>query len=418
MMRLVPSLLVAGSVLAVASAVRAQAPSLPPAPVPIGAYGPSQNAASFQNAPSPTSSNPNYAPPPTYGGDSFRTAPPLPATAPYDGPPPTRLGPPPDPAMTGQPPFSRLGPPPDPALGPPPGPPPFMTSEQAAERERIFFLSWNERPGWFLGLETSIVGPHVMNRLYQNVNRNDGVTDFIHLPGADLGGTVSPRFDVGYRFGEDWGGLVFSYRFLLAEGRLRYVDDFDMPVGTLNSRLDLQTFDFDYATRDFLLGAHWEMRARVGARIGYAYFDSTEGDVFAPNDPTRPLLFVSTRTSNRFVGAGPHALVEFEHRFRSRSVSPFARVEGSLLFGKVQQGFSETLVQGPDSAFGSVSPSSTQAVPVLQTEVGLRWRPTWHDNWSFAAGYTYEQWWGLGNAGGSKAEIWSQGCFLRGEVMF
>jgi hypothetical protein len=257
-----------------------------------------------------------------------------------------------------------------------------------------------------------------MNRLYQGVERNDGITDFIHLPSADLGGTVSPRFDVGYRFGEDCGGVVFSYRFLIAQGCLQYIDDFGLPVGSLNSKLDLQTFDFDYATRDFQLGSHWEVRGRAGARIGYAYFDSNDNEVFVPGNPTRPLLFAGTFTSNRFVGAGPHALVEIEHWFRSRCLSGFARVEGSLLIGKVQQQFTESLVQGPDSAFGTVSPSATQTVPVLQTEIGFRWRPTWHDNWSFAAGYTFEQWWAVGNAAGSTAQIWSQGCFLRGEVMF
>jgi hypothetical protein len=332
--------------------------------------------------------------------------------------------------MTGQPPYPRLGPPPDPTLGVPPippfpgsptvsGPPPgFITTEQAAERERIFFLSWNERPGWFIGLETSIVGPHVKNRLYQTINLNDGETDALHLPSADLGGTVSPRFDVGYRFGENSGAVLVSYRFLTIEGRLQYIDEFDMPVGSLESRLDIQTIDLDYATRDFQLGSHWEVRGRVGGRFGYAFFDSNDRQIFTPNDPTLPLLFDSVRTSNRFVGAGPHALLEIEHRFRSRSLSGFARVEGSLLIGQVQQEFSETLVQGPDSAFGSVSPKATQAVPVLQTELGLRWRPTWHDNWSFALGYTYEQWWSLGSAGGSKAEIWSQGAFVRGEFMF
>ena len=76
-------------------------------------------------------------------------------------------------------------------------------------------------------------------------------------------------------------------------------------------------------------------------------------------------------------------------------------------------------MQGSDSAFGSVSPSSTQAVPVLQTEIGLRWRPSWHDNWSFAVGYTYEQWWSVGNAAGSTAQIWVPGLLpaRRGHVL-
>jgi Legionella pneumophila major outer membrane protein precursor len=429
MTRLMSKLFVAGSFIAIASLGRVGAQGLPPAPVPIGSDG---TAAPGSGSQYPSTRQgavvPNYTPPQPYNGQQYgNPVPPPPAPGlSYDAPPPySRLGPPPDPTPLGQQPPPRLGPPPDssmtaPPYPPPQGPPPFVTPEQAAERERIFFLSWSERPGWFFNVETAIVGPHVMNRLGQTINLSDGETDPIHLPSAELGGTLSPRFELGYRFGENKGALLVSYRFLTIEGSVTDVDEFSgLPTGSMDSRLDMQTIDFDYATRDFQLGANWEVRGRVGARIGYAYFDSKDNEVFVPDDPTQPLLFDGIKTSNRFVGAGPHALVELErHIGRHSSLSTFARVEGSLLIGQVKQDFEETLVQGSDSAFGSVSPTSTQVVPVLQTELGLRWRPTWHDNIDFAMGYTYEQWWGLGNAAGSKAEIWSQGFFFRGEFMF
>lgn len=424
-MRLVPSLLIAGSVLAVASVSSAHAQGLPSAPVPIAADGSSPTGSAYQAPSAQPATNPYYSPPLPINDPRFGYPPPLPPPGfPYNAPPPySRLGPPPDPSMNGQQPYPPLGPPPDPSTLPPlppPGPPPFITSEQAAERERIFFLSWNERPGWFVGVETSIVGPHVMNRLAQGINLSDGETDYLHLPSAELGGTLSPRFDLGYRFGENWGAVLVSYKFLLAEGTVQDIDEFSgLPTGSMHSNLDVQTIDFDYATRDFQLGSNWAVRGRVGARIGYAYFDSNDQEFYAPNDPTQPLLFDAIKISNKFFGAGPHSLFEVERRVGYHAtLSTFARVEGALLIGRVQQQFEETLVQGPDSAFGSVSPRSTQAVPVLQTEIGLRWRPTWHDNWDFAMGYTYEQWWGLGNAEGSKAEIWSQGFFFRGEFMF
>jgi hypothetical protein len=418
MMRLVPSWLILALIVTVSFLGSAQAQPLPSAPVPIGADG--SGSAGYQN----------------------QTPPPLPATGIYDSQPaPSRLGayvpqtpstglgPPPGTAPMGQPPAGPPGWQPDPSMTappyppppypPPPSPPPLIPSDQAIERERIFFLSCKERPGWFFNVETSIVGPHVMNRLYQNINLSDGETDSLHLPSADLGGTVAPRFEFGYRFGENAGAVLVSYRFLTAEGTIQYFDPTDgFPTGSLDSLLDLQTIDFDYASRDWHLGSHWDIRGRLGVRIGYAYFDSRDQEVFTPNDPTLPLLFDSIKTSNRFIGAGPHAMLEVEHHFRSPSLSIFAQVEGSLLIGQIQQEFDETLVQGPDSAFGSISPRATQAVPVLQTEVGFRWRPAWHDNWAFAIGYTYEQWWAVGSAAGSKAEIWSQGAFLRGEFMF
>jgi hypothetical protein len=311
-----------------------------------------------------------------------------------------------------------------PTYPPPPYPPetlpaPVITAEQAVERERVYFLSWHERPGWYLDLEASIVGPHVMNRLYQKINLSDGGRDYLHLPSADLGGTIAPRLELGYRFGENLGALLVSYRFLTSKGIINYYDGSNgMPTGRLESRLDMQTLDLDYATRDIQLGRTWELRGRIGARVGYAYFDSNDQEVYFPYDPADPLLFNSIKTSNRFAGAGPHALLELEHRLRSPALSVFSRVEGSLLIGQVEQEFEESLAQGSAFAYGAASPRSTQSVPVLQTQFGLRWRPTWHDNWNFAVGYTYEQWWSVGNAGGSTAQIWSQGCFLRGEVMF
>jgi hypothetical protein len=417
MMRLVPSWLIVASIVTAFSVETARAQPLPAAPVPIGADGTGSGSSPFR-APAALPSTGIYdSQPAPSRADSYG--------APVPG---TGLGPPPGAVVPGQPPAfhpdipadpSMLAPPYPPPPYPPPTNPPFITTEQAAERERIFFLSWQERPGWYFNVETSIVGPHVMNRLYQNVRLSDGGSDFLHLENANLGGTLSPRFELGYRFGENLGALLISYRFLSSEGTINYFDPSNgLPTGSLDSRLDMQTFDFDYATRDWQLGRSWELRGRVGARIGYAYFDSRDQEVYFPNDPTLPLLFDSIKTSNRFVGAGPHALLELEHRFRSPSLSAFARLEGSLLIGQAEQQFEEVLVQGPASAAGSVSPRTTQAVPVLQTEIGLRWRPAWHDNWNFAVGYTYEQWWSLGSVAGSKAEIWSQGCFLRGEVMF
>src|SRR5258708_13344 len=75
---------------------------------------------------------------------------------------------------------------------------------------------WDARPeGLFATLETSIVGAHVKNRLVNSVQIGDLFTDTVRLPSAELGGTVSPRFELGYRLPETYGEFLASYRFLI-----------------------------------------------------------------------------------------------------------------------------------------------------------------------------------------------------------
>ena len=159
--------------------------------------------------------------------------------------------------------------------------------------------------------------------------------------------------------------------------------------------------------------------AGAGARLGYVYFDSVGAGVYVADDAAADPLFDGQKVTNTFVGAGPHLLSEGEYRLGSRSLSLYGRVEGSYLFGQVRQHFEETFIENGNTTFGSTDVSSTQAVPIVQTEIGLKWRPRWwYDRWTFALGYTFEQWWNIGNAGGSKAELWSQGGFFRGEFAF
>lgn len=370
------------SVLAAMTATgRAQESLLPPAPVAV------------KSEPNATASAPAT---PTYPS----IPPPLPQVG--LAPPPLPLGPPP--------------------LPPPYPPPPLPPIEPIAGSAPVYVGAWSSHPGWFFNVETAIVGPHVRSQLSQTFPLSDGTTDVLSLPSVNLGGTVAPRFDLGYRFFEDAGGIVFSYRFLVAQGRcIEYNSPYLYypPAPTVESNLNVQSFDWDYLSRDYRWGENWTMRWRGGARLGYVYFDSRAAGVYVADTPTNDPLYDWAKVSNRFVGAGPHLLMELERQLGSRRWSLYGRVEGALLIGEIHQQFAESFVENNLSASGVADVSATRLVPVLQTELGLKWRPHWwNDCWAFVFGYTFEQWWQVGNAAGSKADLWSQGGFLRAEFTF
>src|SRR5205823_2227184 len=110
--------------------------------------------------------------------------------------------------------------------------------------------------GWFAGLELNLVGPHIKNRLAAPVTVEGFLPDLVHLPTAELDWAGSPRFEVGYRFGQGCGELLVSYRFLATDGRATLADFDFFGGGFLKSRLDLHVIDLDYASEEFPIFAH------------------------------------------------------------------------------------------------------------------------------------------------------------------
>src|SRR5262249_37735853 len=146
----------------------------------------------------------------------------------------------------------------------------------------------------------------------------------VHLPGASLDWTVTPRFDAGYLLPDGFGEIVFSYRFLTSDGH-GTIPNFDsLGSGLLRSRLDLNAWDIDYGSHEFTVGSRWDLKPRVGLRLANVFFDSrAEG------------LFISEKTSNQFRGAGPHVGLDVWRRFEGPGFALFARVESALLVGHV-----------------------------------------------------------------------------------
>jgi hypothetical protein len=264
--------------------------------------------------------------------------------------------------------------------------------------------------GLFGAVEVDIVKPHLTNRVSGPAFFADGTYDTVQLPTARLDWTVAPRFELGYRMAEGRGEFVISYRFLDSDGKAD-LPNYDLfannPDGLLKSRLSMNVFDFDYGTPNVTPVPNLDLKARLGVRLADVYFDSTGiGEV------------TWQRASNQFVGAGPHAALDGWYRFPGLGLGLFARVEGALPVGDVRQRFEELFVFNDGSAFASSgSQSGTRWVPTVNVQLGVGWAPP-GTRLRFSAGYEYEQWWYLGHVGGSRAQLFDQGAFLRGEFSF
>jgi len=322
----------------------------------------------------------------------------LPPAAP-PGPPPPVPGPPPP--VLG-PPQAVSPAPPAPAPCPPPAPPPlFAPADPGANgwcdgslEDRLFFAA-----------ELQFLAPAVKNRLRGTVAFPGGATDDLAVPAADLDFTVAPRLAVGYRLPDSAGEFLFSYRFLIDEGRGTAVTPFGELFG-LRSRLDLNQFDFDYAAARYSPLPLFDLKWYVGIRLATVFFDSRVQNSLSEQ-----------QASNYYVGAGPHAGIDFERRIGvvPGNLALFAGLDGAALVGQVRQHFHETFFLPEGDFRGDFTQQKTQGVPVLTFRAGLSYTPPRLEFVRLSAGYMFERWWNLGRVGDSTGELTDQGVFFRAE---
>jgi hypothetical protein len=314
-----------------------------------------------------------------------------------------------------------FGPPPGP---PPPGPPPAPVYPAYEDRNgRLLqgdpLLDHIQVPGWFGEVDVSVVGVHVKNRLFAPLTFSGGATSVLHLPGAELDWTGSPRLTLGYRLGEGAGEFLVSYRSLVTEGKATTFDA-SGDSGLLQSRLNLNVVDVDYGNCEWALGPRWDMEWRVGLRLATVYYDTRANIDLVRPFPDMPGTF-EARTSNNFWGLGPHAGLRLFRQLSVPGLSLYAGLEGAVLIGRVSQNFEEVFtggfIMGGQAGAGNRQ-SGTQAVPMLNFETGLAWVPPGHDHVRFTLGYQIENWWQLGKVADSQLELLDQGIFFRGEFTF
>jgi hypothetical protein len=275
-------------------------------------------------------------------------------------------------------------------------------------------------PGYFTAVDLSVTVPHVMNRLRNTVQLGANPPDVVHVPGADLDWTVAPRLELGYRLPSGFGEISLAYRFLDTDG----TGSGPGPDTTaaLRSRLDLQTVDLDYGSREYSLWPCWDMKWRFGLRLTYLYFDARAAEL--PAAAAAGSGLVAQRTSNWYWGIGPHFGVELARKLGKSGLALWGRTDGWLSLGRLDQRFVEQSTNlGPDGVplFGETRERRGQAVPQLAVELGLRWDPPgWHHTYFFV-GYQYEYWWNVGRDSetpDSRGKLWDQGLLLRAEFNF
>jgi hypothetical protein len=268
-------------------------------------------------------------------------------------------------------------------------------------------------PGWFADVETEIAVAHVKNKLANTVSIVGAAPNTVSLPSAELDWTVAPRFELGYRLPSGFGGFAFAYRFLTTEGTQGTIGT-DGPA-VLHSRLELNEFDFDYVSREFSLWPLWEMQWRFGGRLTELFFDSRADEGLAAAAAGSGIF--ESRVSNSYVGFGPHWCLELVRRLDDSGFSLIGRADGALHLGRLRQGFSEA---STTSLVGETRTSTTQAVPMLNTQAGIGWNPPAYPQLQLFLGYEYEYWWNVGRDSltTSRGELSDQGIFLRAQFNF
>ncbi|HVS39900.1 MAG TPA: Lpg1974 family pore-forming outer membrane protein [Gemmataceae bacterium] len=307
--------------------------------------------------------------------------------------------------------------PPQPTLGPPaaapiagpttpPPPPPLF--DQPNPGANAAAAGSSADTGLLFGVELDFTKPNLNNRLNGTATFPDGSKATVAPPGTDLAWTVAPSFTLGYRLGDDFGALAFTYRFLISEGNA----DGLSPLGDVNfhSRLDLDEFDFDYIMARYSPGPFWNLQGRVGIRLADVYFDS--GAELAG--------VACEQASSNFIGAGPHFGLEAERRFPMvDGLAAFGRLDGAVLVGQIQQHFRQGFLFPDGTTFaGAGVQRGTQTVPVLSLQAGLAYTPPRMDYIHFTFGYQFEDWWNVGRLNASDGEFNDQGLFVRGELDF
>jgi hypothetical protein len=274
-------------------------------------------------------------------------------------------------------------------------------------------------PGWFAGVETEIVNAHVKNKLINTVTADGRAPDIVALPSAVLDWTAAPRFEVGYRLPAGFGEFLVAYRFLATSGS-QDIAGADGP-GTLQSRLDLNMIDLDYASREFSLWPSCDLQWFLGLRVASVYFDSRAQEALA--EAAAGSGIYEERVTDHYIGVGPHWGLELARRFDDYGLSLVGRIDSGLLLGRIRQGFFEFTTAGPAGplSFGDTVIASSQAVPMLNAQAGLGWKPPTLPALQFFLGYEYEYWWNVGRLSVttfSRGEMSDQGIALRAEFHF
>ena len=156
--------------------------------------------------------------------------------------------------------------------------------------------------------------------------------------------------------------------------------------------VDMNVFDLEY--RRAIYADHRALRVdwTAGLRVAdidqfYRSFITTAG---APHS--------HGRFGVEFTGIGPRLGLDARRTTGSGRLAFFARAVGSLLVGSYDVDFVHDVFY-PVVFSASQTQSMNRVIPVLESEIGVAYRPT---DWiAFAAGWTFQAWYDMGTSGGT-----------------
>ncbi len=302
------------------------------------------------------------------------------------------------------------------------------------EKDPLLDLPCLPQPGWLFDVQVGILGSSVRERLGETsppgqitvaVPGTSHTNDVVTVPMAQLDWTVSPRFEWGYRLPSGFGEVDVAYRFLQAQGTGSTIGWETNPatIANLDSHLNINLIDLDYANHETSLGPCWDMKWRIGLRYADVFFDSQANESLAS-----AVSGISQQSiSNNFWGIGPHAGLELNRPSRPSGLSWVGRLDMALLFGEVEQRFGEVATTPGPGGFlsGETHFANPQQVPMIDGFLGLDWRPPRYPNLDVLLGYTAEYWWNVGRLsdpdfynGQSAGEVGSHGPAFRLEYNY
>jgi hypothetical protein len=279
------------------------------------------------------------------------------------------------------------------------------------------------QPGCFGMAEINVADPHIRywSRLRAPVQLSNGITDLVSVPGAHLSWAAVPNLLSGYRLPAGFGEFTLGWQYLASSGN-QVLTGPDGP-SSVRSRLDLTQVDLDYRSREISL---WpcclDMQWWAGGRFANIYFDSTQAT-------SPPLAAAGTgaafrHVTNRFTGFGPHAGLELAYFLYGRQLALLGRFEAADLLGRIRQSYAETTTTiGPNGlpVGGGNGYSSSQDVPMIDVQIGLRWQP--NPGIELFVGYQYEHFWNAGRestipvtttaTSGTNAEVYDHAIVFR-----
>jgi hypothetical protein len=262
------------------------------------------------------------------------------------------------------------------------------------------------RPALFGGGDYLFIRPHFSEAVaFATVTDSLGPAGFRRIVAAnelDFDYDSSFRFYLGYHLAE-CADVRLTYWHLDADTGVTgtagpgqtIVDPFGnlgLTGSTINTSASVQmnVFDLEYLRRLEYNCAGVGFLYSAGLRFADVnqFYDSTIS--------AGPLVTSDGRFDVDFTGVGPYLSLTGETgRGTRRPLSLFAKGAMSLLVGQYDL---STAVQLP-GIFGGQFADRIRTVPVLESELGMAWRPS--DSIRLSAGWLFQAWFNLGTSGGT-----------------